>query len=107
MRGGHRQFGGVPIWYGWHFAVGVGAGVGSPPAWLSIAGSSATCSGRSRQEDALAAFDVFVETWGVKYDKAGDALLAFYDFQWSCTLLYGETDETRRRASPTIRICDL
>jgi hypothetical protein len=25
-RGGHRQFGGVPIWYGWHFAVGVGAG---------------------------------------------------------------------------------
>ena len=37
--------------------------------------------------DALAAFDVFVETWGVKYDKAveclvkdRDALLAFYDF---------------------------
>src|ERR1700694_835604 len=42
--------------------------------------------------DALAAFDAFVETWGVKYDKAveclikdRDALLAFYDFpaeQW-------------------------
>ena len=37
--------------------------------------------------DALAAFDAFVETWGVKYDKAveclvkdRDALLAFYDF---------------------------
>src|SRR5262249_50164826 len=37
--------------------------------------------------DALAAFDVFVETWGVKYDKAveclikdRDALLSFYDF---------------------------
>ena len=37
--------------------------------------------------DALAAFGVFVETWGVKYDKAveclvkdRDALLAFYDF---------------------------
>ena len=36
---------------------------------------------------ALAAFDVFVETWGVKYDKAVEclikdraALLAFYDF---------------------------
>jgi putative transposase len=39
------------------------------------------------KEDALVAFDVFVETWGVKYDKAveclikdRDALLAFYDF---------------------------
>ena len=37
--------------------------------------------------DAFAALDVFVETWGVKYDKAveclvkdRDALLAFYDF---------------------------
>ena len=37
--------------------------------------------------DALAAFDAFVETWGVKYDKAveclikdREALLAFYDF---------------------------
>src|SRR3954465_10174944 len=37
--------------------------------------------------DALAAFDAFVETYGVKYDKAvaclvkdRDALLAFYDF---------------------------
>ena len=37
--------------------------------------------------DALAAFDVFIETWGVKYDRAveclikdREALLAFYDF---------------------------
>ncbi len=39
------------------------------------------------KKDALAAFDVFVETWRVKYDKAveclikdREALLAFYDF---------------------------
>ena len=39
------------------------------------------------KNDALAAFDVFAETWSVKYDKAvdclvrdRDALLAFYDF---------------------------
>ena len=39
------------------------------------------------KKEALAAFDVFVETWDVKYDKAveclvkdRDALLAFYDF---------------------------
>ena len=39
------------------------------------------------KNDALMAFDAFVETWGVKYDKAvdclikdRDALLAFYDF---------------------------
>ena len=39
------------------------------------------------RKDALVAFDAFVETWGVKYDKAveclikdRDALLAFYDF---------------------------
>ena len=39
------------------------------------------------KKEALAAFDVFVEAWGVKYDKAveclvkdRDALLAFYDF---------------------------
>ena len=38
--------------------------------------------------DALAAFDAFVKTWGVKYDKAveclikdRDALLGFYDFR--------------------------
>ena len=38
-------------------------------------------------KDALAAFDAFIETWGVKYDKAvkclvkdRDTLLAFYDF---------------------------
>jgi transposase-like protein len=39
------------------------------------------------KNDALVAFDAFVETWGVKYDKAveclikdRDGLLAFYDF---------------------------
>jgi putative transposase len=39
------------------------------------------------KRDALVAFDAFVETWGVKYDKAveclikdRDALLTFYDF---------------------------
>ena len=39
------------------------------------------------KKDALVAFDAFVETWGVKYDKAveclikdRDALLVFYDF---------------------------
>jgi transposase-like protein len=39
------------------------------------------------KNDALAAFDAFVETWGIKYEKAveclakdRDALLAFYDF---------------------------
>src|SRR5207245_3898768 len=39
------------------------------------------------KQDAFAAFDAFVESWGVKYDKAveclikdRDALLAFYDF---------------------------
>jgi transposase-like protein len=39
------------------------------------------------RKDALAAFDAFVEAWGVKYDKAvecltkdREALLAFYDF---------------------------
>ena len=39
------------------------------------------------KKDALAAFDAFIEIWGVKYDKAveclikdRDALLAFYDF---------------------------
>ena len=39
------------------------------------------------KNDALLAFDAFVETWGVKYDKAvdclikdRDALLTFYDF---------------------------
>ena len=39
------------------------------------------------KKDALAAFDAFIETWGIKYDKAAEclskdreALLAFYDF---------------------------
>jgi transposase-like protein len=40
------------------------------------------------KKDALVAFDAFVETWGVKYDKAVESLikdreplLAFYDFR--------------------------
>ena len=39
------------------------------------------------KRDALIAFDAFVETWGIKYDKAvaclikdRDTLLSFYDF---------------------------
>ena len=39
------------------------------------------------KKDALLAFDAFIETWGVKYDRATeclikdrDALLAFYHF---------------------------
>jgi transposase-like protein len=39
------------------------------------------------KKDALVAYDAFVETWGIKYDKAAeclikdrDVLLAFYDF---------------------------
>jgi len=39
------------------------------------------------KKDALMAFDAFVETWGIKYDRAAeclikdrDALLSFYDF---------------------------
>jgi hypothetical protein len=37
---------------------------------------SRNCSRRTpgqTKKDALAAFDAFVETWGVKYDKAGFA----------------------------------
>src|SRR5262245_28984880 len=52
------------------------------PATESQAGAA-----RNTKKDALAAFDAFIETWGVKYDKAveclikdRDALLAFYDF---------------------------
>jgi SHS2 domain-containing protein len=56
------------------------------PVHQSQAGAAEDLDGRD-QKDVLAAFDVFVETWGVKYDKAveclakdRDALLAFYDF---------------------------
>ena len=56
------------------------------PAIESQARAAGDLDGRD-QEGALAAFDAFVETWGVKYDKAvecltkdRDALLAFYDF---------------------------
>ena len=40
------------------------------------------------KKDALVAFDAFIETWGIKYDKAAECLikdrevlLAFYDFR--------------------------
>ena len=56
------------------------------------------------QSDALAAFDAFVETWGVKYDKAveclikdRDALLAFYDFPAEHWKHLRTTDEMDKR----------
>jgi transposase-like protein len=55
-------------------------------------------------KDALAAFDAFIEIWGVKYDKAAeclikdrDVLLAFYDFpprHWK-QRMFLEQDRTR------------
>jgi putative transposase len=55
------------------------------PAIESQAGAPGDLVGRD--QDALAEFEAFVETWGVKYDKAveclikgRDALLAFYHF---------------------------
>jgi putative transposase len=70
------------------------------------------------KKDALAAFDAFVETWGVKYDKAvecltkdRDALLAFYDFpaeHWKHLRTTDEMDKcyfvTNRGTSP---VCSL
>jgi hypothetical protein len=32
-------------------------------------------NGAETKKDALVAFDVFVETWGVKYDKAVECLI--------------------------------
>ena len=56
------------------------------------------------KKDALAAFDVFVETRGVKYDKAveclvkdRDALLAFYDFPAEHWKHLRTTDEMDKR----------
>ena len=56
------------------------------PAIEGQAGAAGDLDGRD-QEGCARAFDAFVETWGVKYDKAveclikdRDALLAFYDF---------------------------
>src|ERR1700730_948539 len=56
------------------------------PTMKGEAGAARDLDGRN-QEDALLAFDAFIETWGVKYDRATeclikdrDALLAFYDF---------------------------
>src|SRR4051812_25791578 len=57
------------------------------------------------KKDALAAFDAFVETYGVKYDKAvaclakdRDALLAFYDFPPSTGSTYGPRTQSRARS---------
>ena len=61
------------------------------------------------KKDALAAFDSFVETWGVKYDKAveclikdRDALLAFYDFpaQYWTAVIDQPRKLVRDRTSP-------
>src|SRR5437588_10035862 len=56
------------------------------------------------KKDALAAFDAFVETWGVKYDKAveclikdRDALLASYDFPAEHWKHLRTTDEMDKR----------
>jgi transposase-like protein len=58
------------------------------------------------KKDALVAFDAFVETWGVKYDKAvqcltkdRDALLAFYDFPAEHWKDLRTTDEMDKRFS--------
>jgi hypothetical protein len=57
------------------------------------------------KKDALAAFDAFIEIWGVKYDKAveclikdRDALLTFYDFpaeHWKHQRTSGWSDAAR------------
>ena len=56
------------------------------------------------KKDALAAFDAFVEAWGVKYDKAAeclikdrDVLLAFYDFPAEHWKHLRTTDEMDKR----------
>jgi hypothetical protein len=56
------------------------------------------------KKDALVAFDAFVETWRVKYDKAveylikdRDALLAFYDFPAEHWKHLRTTDEMDKR----------
>jgi hypothetical protein len=62
------------------------------------------------KKDACAALDVFVETWGVKYDKAveclvkdRDALLAFYDFPAEHWKHLRTTDEIDK----SFLLCDL
>jgi hypothetical protein len=56
------------------------------------------------KKDALAAFDAFVETWGVKYDEAveclikhREALLVFYDFPAEHWKHLRTTDEMDKR----------
>jgi transposase-like protein len=60
------------------------------------------------KKDALAAFDAFVETWGVKYDKAvecllkdREALLAFYDFPAEHWKHLRTTNVTKARSRPS------
>ena len=66
------------------------------------------------KKDALVAFDVFVETWGVKYDKAveclikdRDALLAFYDFPAEHWKHLRTTDEMDKRFFSTASVTGL
>jgi putative transposase len=64
------------------------------------------------KKDALAAFDVFVETWGVKYDKAveclakdRDALLAFYEFpaeHWKHRNTCARPTSSKARSPPCV-----
>jgi transposase-like protein len=64
------------------------------------------------RKDALVAFDAFVESWGVKYDKAverltkdRDALLACYDSPPSTGSIYAPptSSKARSRQSATAR----
>jgi transposase-like protein len=62
------------------------------------------------KKDALAAFDAFIETWGVKYDKAveclikdREALLSFYDFPAEHWKHLRTTSKARSRRSATAR----
>jgi putative transposase len=56
------------------------------------------------KKDALVVYDAFVETWGIKYDKAAeclikdrDVLLAFYDFPAEHWKHLRTTDEMDKR----------
>jgi transposase-like protein len=65
------------------------------------------------QEGALVAFDAFIETWGIKYDrvvdclvKTRDALLTFYDFpaeQWKYLRTTNVTEVRSRVRHRTVR----
>ena len=61
------------------------------------------------KKDAFAAFDVFVETWGVKYDKAveclvkdRDALLAFYVSRPSTGNICARATLSKARSPPCV-----